>query len=119
MGNFEAKYGPISNFFSPILPEMGQLNGSMAFTDPSQSVPLEQSDLGPFFFENISFGKNLSTTKTKNKDKIKKIKKNYRSACKLSSRLYSNSKIKTNLFTLNLAWLPQANLSILLKCILI
>ena len=49
MGNFEAKYGPTSNFFSLILPEVGQLNGSMAFTDPSQSVPLEHSDLGPFF----------------------------------------------------------------------
>ena len=55
---------------------MGQLSGSMAFTDPCQSVPKEHSDLGPFFVENISFGKNLSTTKTKNKDKIKKIKKN-------------------------------------------
>ena len=65
------------SFFSPILPEMGQLSGSMAFTDPSQSVPKEHSDLGPFFVENISFGKILSTTKTKNKDKIKKIKINY------------------------------------------
>ena len=132
----------------------------MAFTDPSQSVPKEHSDLGPqwilpailkksmylflplmtfwevwtqirpvgtfqarsghlnstyppkfFFFLNISFGKNPSKTKTKNKDKIKKIKIIYLSACKLSSRLCSNSKIKTNLFTLILAWLLQANLS--------
>ena len=49
MGNFEAKYGLISKLFSPILPEMGQLSGSMAFTDPSPSVPKEHSDLGPFF----------------------------------------------------------------------
>ena len=49
MGNFEAKYGPISKLFSPVFPEMGQLSGSMAFTDPSR-VPKEHSDLGPFFF---------------------------------------------------------------------